>query len=295
MGQKAVLADKDGNQIYPVASNVLVQPALFTDLADVAKNLDMYAGTWSVEDIDMTNAPFKGKAVVTVKPMSDDKAGYIAMHDLKANTEWHASIQEGLISDWKRTSGEMIATLIPAKANLNNYTTPGIYDSGDNAATVLNGITNPSIETGHAFILTVTADAKGTMIQQDLKTYTGWAFTRTIHAGRATIWTAYSGTMNVTVEGPFKSAINLVRTGNNVIARIVNVTQGLGGGQQSTESIPSDYVPTYVINKVPNMTEAIIRSYYENRVLTVQSDGTIKNFGSEEFKGTGYGEWPIIA
>ncbi|GAK32058.1 hypothetical protein WOSG25_270040 [Weissella oryzae SG25] len=278
----------------PIKAGLATRLATFTDLADVAKDTFKYAGNWSISNVVIGNSPVSGQYTLDVEPGYDSQSGHLTIHDLGSNTELYASVDKGIIKAWKRVSGDLVATLIPAKADLNDYTVPGIYDSGENATTILNGITNPSTEIGHDFILTVTADAKGTTIQQDLKTYTGWAFTRTIYQGQATVWTAYSGTMNTTIEGPFKSAINLLRTGNYVIARIVNVTQGLAGGQQSDEIVPTDYIPVYVINKVPNMTEAIIRSYYEDRVLTVQSNGTVKNWGSEEFKGTGYGTWPII-
>ncbi|QIL49848.1 BppU family phage baseplate upper protein [Weissella coleopterorum] len=194
------------------------------------------------------------------------------------------------------------ATLIAANTDLNNMRTPGVYDSGANAnaATIKNGITNPSTEKGKSFILTVAVNSGGTIVQQDLKTYEGWAFTRTLYlAGSSPVvtpWIAYAGKMSTTVKGPAGSTIKLNRTANDVNTTISGMTGKVAGGATTTEKIPADYLPTSLVSSAgtSNMPDAIISSRYDDQVLILISTGQLKNFGAGEYTATGDGIWPVI-
>lgn len=190
---------------------------------------------------------------------------------------------------------------IAANTDLNNMRTPGVYDSGANAnaATIKNGITNPSTEKGKSFILTVTANTGGTVVQQDLKTYEGWAFTRTLYlAGSSPVvtpWIAYAGVMHTTVKSPHNSGVDLVRTGNNVMARIIGMSGGtVLGGATTTEKIPLDYIPQFTKDGVSGRPEALLNTIYDTQSLTILKNGSMKNYGAGEFSGTGIGNWLII-
>lgn len=195
---------------------------------------------------------------------------------------------------------------IAANADLNNIRTSGVYDSGanTNAATLKNGITNPSTAKGKSFTLTVNANVGNantgaTTIQQDLKTYTGWAFTRTLYlAGSSPIitpWVAYAGTMTQTIAGPANSKINLLRSGNTVQARLAGGSGTLvKGGATTTQKLPLDYVPQFTRDSIADMPEATINTVYDTQSVTVLKDGSMKNYGGGDFTGTGVGYWHII-
>ena len=189
-----------------------------------------------------------------------------------------------------------LATPIPANADLNTYLTPGEFsvNMDKDAKTLKNYPTNPSTQMGAAFTLTVTQSNPAGESYQTLRNYHGWVWTRAYYSGNWTRWVAIAGSMSTNVTGPWSSTINLARTGNMVMARIVNMQGAITGGTSSTEKIPLDYIPLKTQAGNRNIPEATLEAIYSNQSLTVEPNGTLKNWGGGSFQDTGVGQWMIV-
>lgn len=189
-----------------------------------------------------------------------------------------------------------LATPIPANADLNTYLTPGEFsvNMDKDAKTLKNYPTNPSTQMGAAFTLTVTQSNPAGESYQTLRNYHGWVWTRAYYSGNWTRWVAIAGSMSTNVTGPWSSTIKLARTGNMVMARIVNMQGAITGGTSSTEKIPLDYIPLKTQAGNRNIPEATLEAIYSNQSLTVEPNGTLKNWGGGSFQDTGVGQWMIV-
>lgn len=195
-----------------------------------------------------------------------------------------------------RAMNSGVAEVIPSKANLSYYSTPGEYYTPtiDIAGSVSNGITNPSAQSGKSFHLTVDKATDGSRVYQTLRTYEGWVFTRNYDraASTWTPWLATAGIMHTTIKGPFHSTILLSRSANVVYAEIVGMSGGaVPGGATTDEAIPADYRPVSFTANVAG--RGVIHGYWQAQVLTVISDGRLKNYGSGGYGGDGSGSWLV--
>lgn len=193
--------------------------------------------------------------------------------------------------------GSLKVQNLAANTDLNNIRTSGVYDSGDNAETFKNGITDPSMAKGHPFILTVTTNYDGTFTHQDLKADTGWAFTRNLYMFGSepvvTSWIAYAGSMHVSIPGPFGSTLTLLRSANTVTFNMGGMSGPLTPGAESVEKIPLDYVPMCTRKDIGGIPGATITSYWANTSLAVIKSGALHNFGGSNFEGEAIGTWLI--